>query len=304
MSGSRLTSLVDGEVDGMEDLTAGELFHRLRDSEGTTSAQSDAVYRELVDETPDELARNAESEPTESTVEDDVVAENEVVESLLLPDRTEADEFQWVDTNSGTESEGPEVLETDGERDPEPSDDGADVEDWDVSFDVEDGPDLDAVEETRRFPTEGLAPRDDERGPDDDAATDEERDRFPPIVGEDVENIAVSTDVEEGSSGDGPTADAEDVSPEAGPGPDEGPPRTATDDFDPAVVDPEPRSAHPRAVTEKREGLPPIVDDDPENIAVPVVKEDVSPAPPAVDRADDRPDGVLARLKRLLGNLF
>lgn len=224
MSGSRLTTLVDREVDGMEDLTAGELFHQLRDSEDTTSAESDEVYRKLVDEPPEEFVRGDRERDADRT-HDDVLADDEAVESLLLSDQTEANEFQWIDTASDLEDSDAEQI--DDETDRGEADEIVDVQDWDVSF---------------------------------------ERNREEP-------------------AGDGE------------------PERTAEPEFDPSSREPEPRSAHPRAVTDKREELPPIVDEDPENIAVPVVTEGDS-APPAVDRNPDPPDGVLAHLKRLFGRLF
>lgn len=255
MSGSRLTRLVDREVDRREDLTAGELFHRLRDSEDATSAESDEVYRELVDEPPDELVRNTRERDADRAVDDDVLADDEAVESLLLPDRTEADEFQWIDTASDLEDSEADEIDDGGE--PENPDEIVDVQDWDVSFESDhEEPAPDDGSDDTRSPQASSDTPDDGRDPDvDRAATDEQ------IPG-----------------------------------------RVPEYDFDPSVLEPQPRSAHPRAVTGQREELPPIVDEDPENIAVPVLKED-DPSPPAADR-EPAPDGVLGRLKRLFRRLF
>lgn len=175
MSGSLPNEWGDEEDAETDDLTAGDVFERLKDEEDVTSADSDEVYRELVDESPEDLVAAADEPTTEPTPEDDdLLADEAALESLLLPDRTEEDGFLWIDPDSAVE---PEAATDEGE-DAAPSI----VDDWMIDFATE------ADDEAG-----GTAEEVDDAGePADEGAAIEGEMPPLPIVDEDPEAIALS----------------------------------------------------------------------------------------------------------------
>lgn len=172
----------DEEADEADDLTAGDLFDRLRSAETTTSADSDSVYRELVDEDPEDLVAAAD-EPTEEPTpeDDDILADDDALDSLLLPDRTEADGFLWVDA--------PSDGDTDDGLDDETDESPSIVDDWMIDFATESDDDADSVD------------RDDAEVTADAAEGTEEAPL--PIVDEEPEAIALSNEEADESTASG-----------------------------------------------------------------------------------------------------
>jgi hypothetical protein len=156
----------DQESDEADDLTAGDVFERLKNSEPSTSADSETVYRELVDEDPDAIAETADEPPAEPAIEDDdLLADEGALEDLLLSGRTEEDGFLWI-----------EADRDEGEDDAAPSP----VDGWMVDFAAEAGDEPDPT------PHEGGETAQVE----DDAAPEK---RPLPIVDEDPESIALTS---------------------------------------------------------------------------------------------------------------
>jgi len=156
----------DQESDEADDPTAGDVFERLKNSEPSTSADSEAVYRELVDEDPDAIAETADEPPAEPAIEDDdLLADEGALEDLLLSGRTEEDGFLWIEADRDEGEEGAAPSPVDG---------------WMIDFAAE------ADDEADPLPREGR----NTAQLDDDSATE----TGPlPIVDEDPESIALST---------------------------------------------------------------------------------------------------------------
>jgi len=166
----------DEEADEADDLTAGDVFDRLRSAETATSADSESVYSELVDAEPEELVAAADEPTDEPTPEDDdILADDDALDSLLLSDRTEADGFLWVDA----EPDGDTDDGVDDETDEAPSI----VDDWMIDFAIESDDDTDSVDQDAEAAT-----------PD---ATEETGEAALPIVDEEPEAIALSNDSDE-----------------------------------------------------------------------------------------------------------
>lgn len=125
----------DEEADEADDLTAGEVFDRLRSAEPATSADSETVYSELVDEDPEDIVAAAD-EPTDEPApeDDDILADADALDSLLLPDRTEEDGFLWVDADSDVDNGA--AIDDDTEAPPTV------VDDWMIDFATESDGDL------------------------------------------------------------------------------------------------------------------------------------------------------------------
>jgi len=175
MSGSLPNEWGDEEDAETDDLTAGDVFERLKNEEDATSADSDEVYRELVDESPEDLVAAADEPAAEPTPEDDdLLADEAALESLLLPDRTEEDGFLWIDPDSAVE---PEAATDEGEE-ASPSV----VDDWMIDFATEADDDAGST-----------AAEVDEAGERTDDGLGSEGEIPPlPIVDEDPEAIALS----------------------------------------------------------------------------------------------------------------
>jgi hypothetical protein len=171
-----LTNGWDEEADEADDLTAGDVFDRLRSAETATSADSESVYSELVDEEPEELVAAADEPTDEPTPEDDdILADDDALDSLLLSDRTEADGFLWVDAES--------AVETDDGVDDETDESPSIVDDWMIDFAIESDDDADPVDQDAEAATPDAA---------------EETETAPlPIVDEEPEAIALSKDSDE-----------------------------------------------------------------------------------------------------------
>lgn len=175
-----LTNGWEEETDEADDLTAGDVFDRLRSAETATSADSESVYSELVDEEPEELVAAADEPTDEPTPEDDdILADDDALDSLLLSDRTEADGFLWVDAE-------PDV-ETDDGVDDETDESPSIVDDWMIDFAIE-SDDADPVDQDAD-PATPDAPEETETAP-------------LPIVDEEPEAIALSNDSDESADPD------------------------------------------------------------------------------------------------------
>lgn len=91
----------DEEEDDGGDLTAGDLFERLKEAEDPPNVEEGEGYDELIDEEPEDVI--AAADDPESTHQHDEVLldETEALEDLLLSGRTEEMGFLWVDADTG-----------------------------------------------------------------------------------------------------------------------------------------------------------------------------------------------------------
>lgn len=123
----------------VEDRTAADVFDELR----TEASAGVDVSDLLADESPEDIIASAD-EPAEPTadVDDDLTVDDETLGDLLLTDRTEGEEFLWVDAGDADESE----FSTAATDEPDPADsfDGATESTTDAAADVASG-DADAA---------------------------------------------------------------------------------------------------------------------------------------------------------------
>jgi hypothetical protein len=98
----RATTEGAGDRDDIEDTTAGELFQQLSaevaEEEGDTADEAEP-FEELSDESPEEIIASADEEVEHvDEVDDAIAADDELFDTLLLPEREEEDGFLWVQT--------------------------------------------------------------------------------------------------------------------------------------------------------------------------------------------------------------
>lgn len=107
------TEPADSASDAVEDQTAAAVFGQLQETVADTD-DVDAVDDVLADETPEDIIASAD-EPASDPVDDTLVDEG-ALENLLLTDRTQDQEFLWIDTDDGTVDEtASDTLESDPE---------------------------------------------------------------------------------------------------------------------------------------------------------------------------------------------
>lgn len=123
--------------DTVEDRTAAAVFGQLQEN----VSDSDGVDDVLEDETPDDIVASAD-DPEPEPVDADLLADEDALEELLLTDRTEGEEFRWIDTDDGTD-DASDPDRTDAEDDRASETDADDTDDDDSADrptdDAEDG---------------------------------------------------------------------------------------------------------------------------------------------------------------------
>lgn len=118
----------------VEDRTAADVFDELQ----TEASAGVDVSDLLADESPEDIIASAD-EPAEpaADVDDDLTVDDETLGDLLLTDRTEGEEFLWVDAGDADES----AFSTAATDDPDPADsfDGTSESTTDTAADVSSG---------------------------------------------------------------------------------------------------------------------------------------------------------------------
>lgn len=140
-----------GGRDEIEDTTAGELFEQLSEEVDDEAAETDP-FDEFSDESPEEIIASADGAVEHvDDVDDAIAADDELFDTLLLPEREQADGFLWVQTDAeeGTD-EGSEAADDAGgvgadQPNDSPAEDGFSFDAGDdeadpVAVDGEDGP--------------------------------------------------------------------------------------------------------------------------------------------------------------------
>jgi hypothetical protein len=97
----------DGErTDSVEDTTAADIFDQLR-ADATDEGSADDV---LADDSPDDIIASAdEPEPEpEAAVHDELLADDDELEDLLLTGRTKEQEFLWIETDDSDDNTVPD----------------------------------------------------------------------------------------------------------------------------------------------------------------------------------------------------
>ncbi|WP_256300382.1 hypothetical protein [Haloarchaeobius salinus] len=92
--------------DEIEDTTAGELFQQLSAEVEAEDDETEAdPFDELSDESPEEIIASADEEVEHvDEVDDAIAADDELFDTLLLPEREEEDGFLWVQTEDDDEA--------------------------------------------------------------------------------------------------------------------------------------------------------------------------------------------------------
>lgn len=112
--GTGVSTISDGGVfredgtDGVQDTTAGELFAELQAE--TESDGPDADFGESAEAIVDGADGHSYERFTDGG---QAIAAGSEVESLLIPDREEGDEFHWVNTGDGSDDGDPPTAEDD-----------------------------------------------------------------------------------------------------------------------------------------------------------------------------------------------
>ncbi|PCR90084.1 prolipoprotein diacylglyceryl transferase [Natrinema ejinorense] len=90
----------EGDVDGVEDQTAADVFDQLR-ADGTDGDTDDV----LADETPDDIIASVDEPAPEpaTPVDDELLADDDELTEFLLTGRREDEEFLWVETDGSDE---------------------------------------------------------------------------------------------------------------------------------------------------------------------------------------------------------
>ncbi|MFQ3294491.1 MAG: hypothetical protein ACI8VE_001568 [Natrialbaceae archaeon] len=102
----------DEEEDDGEELTAGDLFERLKQADDSPNVEDRKESNDLIDEEPEDVIAAADkSKPTPLT-DEDLLEDTEALEDLLLSERTKEMGFLWVDTDQ-------DAGETESEQDQE-----------------------------------------------------------------------------------------------------------------------------------------------------------------------------------------
>mgnify|MGYP000153303065 CR=1 FL=1 len=112
-----------GGRDEIEDTTADELFQQLSaevaEEEDDTVDEADP-FEELSDESPEEIIASADEEVEHvDEVDDAIAADDELFDTLLLPEREEEDGFLWVQTEADEEASGDDTAAADDTAPPD-----------------------------------------------------------------------------------------------------------------------------------------------------------------------------------------
>ena len=104
----------DPRADDVEDRTASAVFGQLQDSVPDGGSVDDV----LEDESPEDIIASADEPAREhDPIDDDLLADTEALEELLLTDRTEGEEFLWIETDATDDdpssSQPPDTVTTD-----------------------------------------------------------------------------------------------------------------------------------------------------------------------------------------------
>ncbi|UTF52383.1 hypothetical protein [Natronosalvus rutilus] len=86
--------------DGVEDVTAADLFSQLRDE----AAADPGMDEVLEDESPEEIIASADEDDEPDHDVDDELVDEGALDDLLLTGRTRSDEFLWIDSGDDSSS--------------------------------------------------------------------------------------------------------------------------------------------------------------------------------------------------------